>query len=140
MEGTKPTRRTEKDLMLEGGGAGVYSTDLRKHWKGQLRNNEWSRDVIPEIMDGKNIADFLDEDIEEKLAELEREEEELLAAELEAAESRMEEGDFLSPEDRETLTYLKQRKAAGINARQSKHQVRTSHVMAECLGVMFYRY
>lgn len=36
-------------------------------------------DVIPEIMDGKNIADFIDPDIVEKLEALEREEEKLQA-------------------------------------------------------------
>jgi nucleolar GTP-binding protein len=34
-------------------------------------------DVIPEIMDGKNVADFVDPDIAEKLEALEREEEKL---------------------------------------------------------------
>lgn len=34
---------------------------------------------MPEIMDGKNIADFIDPDIEEKLEALEREEEKLVA-------------------------------------------------------------
>ena len=34
---------------------------------------------MPEIMDGKNIADFIDPDIEEKLEALEREEEKLTA-------------------------------------------------------------
>ncbi len=34
-------------------------------------------DIIPEIMDGKNIADFIDPDILEKLDALEREEERL---------------------------------------------------------------
>lgn len=36
-------------------------------------------DIIPEIMDGKNIADFIDPDIAEKLEALEREEEKLEA-------------------------------------------------------------
>lgn len=40
-----------------------------------LANDEWKNDVIPEIMDGKNIADFIDPDIAEKLEALEREEE-----------------------------------------------------------------
>jgi NOGCT (NUC087) domain len=34
-------------------------------------------DVMPEIMDGKNVADFIDPDIAEKLEALEREEEKL---------------------------------------------------------------
>lgn len=40
-----------------------------------LANEEWKGDIIPEIMDGKNIADFIDPDIAEKLEALEREEE-----------------------------------------------------------------
>lgn len=34
-------------------------------------------DRIPEIMDGKNVADFVDEDIDARLALLEQEEEQL---------------------------------------------------------------
>lgn len=34
---------------------------------------------MPEIMDGKNVADFIDADIAEKLEALEREEEKLQA-------------------------------------------------------------
>ena len=44
-----------------------------------LENDEWKSDIIPEIMDGKNIADFIDPDILEKLDALEREEEKLEA-------------------------------------------------------------
>jgi nucleolar GTP-binding protein len=68
--------RGEAKLQEEGGGAGVYSVDL---WKSTLlKKDEWKYDVAPEIMDGKNIADFIDPDIEAKLAELEKEEELLL--------------------------------------------------------------
>ena len=34
-------------------------------------------DRIPEIMDGKNVADYVDEDIDAKLALLEKEEDQL---------------------------------------------------------------
>jgi hypothetical protein len=44
-----------------------------------LKNSEWKMDIMPEIMDGKNIADFIDPDIAEKLEALEREEEKLEA-------------------------------------------------------------
>ena len=40
-----------------------------------LANDEWKYDEIPEIMDGKNIADFVDPDILQRLEALEREEE-----------------------------------------------------------------
>ena len=45
----------------------------------RLDNDDWNLDVIPEIIDGKNIADFLDPDIEQRLAELEAQEEAELA-------------------------------------------------------------
>jgi nucleolar GTP-binding protein len=67
--------RTAKDEMWENGGPGIYSVDLRRHY--QLFNQEWAGDAIPQIMDGKNIADFVDPDIEAKLEALEREEEQL---------------------------------------------------------------
>ncbi|KAI9349708.1 P-loop containing nucleoside triphosphate hydrolase protein [Obelidium mucronatum] len=68
-------RKLEVDLEVEAGGAGVYNVDLKKLY--QLKESEWKYDKIPEIMDGKNVADFFDEDIEARLEELEREEERL---------------------------------------------------------------
>ena len=60
-----------------------------------MENPEWKFDVIPEILDGKNIADFIDPDIEEKLEALEREEERLTA-----------EGFYHSEEEMVSLPYL----------------------------------
>lgn len=47
--------------------------DLRKHWN--LPNEEEKYDIIPEIWQGHNVADFIDPDIMKKLDELEKEEE-----------------------------------------------------------------
>merc|ERR1719502_1901747 len=68
-------RRTQRDVQEDEGmgGAGVYSLPLQTHW--QLKTPEWVNDIIPEIMDGKNILDFVDPDIEQRLQELEEEEE-----------------------------------------------------------------
>ena len=44
-----------------------------------LAEEDWKQDVIPEIMDGHNIMDFIDPEIAERLERLEREEEELEA-------------------------------------------------------------
>ncbi|RKP24230.1 P-loop containing nucleoside triphosphate hydrolase protein [Syncephalis pseudoplumigaleata] len=68
-------RRLERDLEAEEGGAGVYSYNLKKNY--MLADEEWKEDIIPEIWEGKNIADFIDPDIAEKLEQLEREEEQL---------------------------------------------------------------
>ena len=68
-------RRLARDVEEENGGAGVYNVDMRADW--QLANPDWKYDAIPEIFDGKNVYDFIDPDIEAKLAALEEEEEKL---------------------------------------------------------------
>lgn len=45
-----------------------------------LSNSEWKHDKIPEIMEGKNVADFIDPEIEARLDALELEEEKLIAS------------------------------------------------------------
>jgi nucleolar GTP-binding protein len=67
----------ERDLEVAGGGAGVYDVDMRKHYT--LANPDWVYDVVPEILDGKNIADYIDPDIWARLEALEKEEAELEA-------------------------------------------------------------
>ncbi|KAG6333718.1 hypothetical protein ID866_5371 [Astraeus odoratus] len=64
-----------RDVEAEEGGPGVYSINLKT--KYLLANPDWKMDIMPEILDGKNIADFVDPDIAEKLEALEREEEQL---------------------------------------------------------------
>lgn len=67
---------------------------------------------MPEIMDGKNIADFIDPDIEEKLEALEREEERLVAEGFYQSEEEMvslfrlaiSEPDTLTPSNRSIRT------------------------------------
>ena len=86
-----PGKRTQKDIMWENGGPGMYMQNLREHWK--LKNDEWKTDAVPEIMDGKNIADFVDPDILEKLEALEKEEE--------ALENAMDDSDEESDLDEE---------------------------------------
>lgn len=70
-------RKLERDIEEENGGAGVYSVDLQKNY--QLADDEWKYDKMPEIYNGKNVYDFVDPDIEAKLAALEEEEERLEA-------------------------------------------------------------
>lgn len=78
-----PKRTLEKDLEAEGGGPGVYSMDMRKNWL--LENPDWKYDPIPEIQDGQNIADVIDPEIEQRLLELEEEEDRRLEEEQLAA-------------------------------------------------------
>ncbi|KIJ99844.1 hypothetical protein K443DRAFT_679677 [Laccaria amethystina LaAM-08-1] len=70
-------RRLQRDIELVEGGPGVFNINMKQNYI--LSNPEWKMDIIPEIMDGKNIADFIDPDIADKLEALEREEERLQA-------------------------------------------------------------
>ncbi|KAJ7239947.1 P-loop containing nucleoside triphosphate hydrolase protein [Mycena haematopus] len=93
-----PERRVlARDIELAEGGAGVYNINLKQNYL--LANPEWKMDIIPEIMDGKNIADFIDPDIAEKLEALEREEEKLEAEGFYDSEEDMEQ----SEDERERL-------------------------------------
>ncbi len=65
----------QRDIEEQNGGAGVYNIDLRE--KYILENDEWKHDRIPEVFKGQNVYDFIDPDIEAKLAALEAEEEKL---------------------------------------------------------------
>lgn len=71
--------KNEKQLQEEFGGAGVYAVDLNKSY--DLKNNMWKYDEIPQVMDGANIMDFLDPEIEAKMAALEERERADLIAE-----------------------------------------------------------
>ncbi|CCK68034.1 putative GTPase NOG1 KNAG_0A03530 [Huiozyma naganishii CBS 8797] len=78
-----------RDIEAENGGAGVFNVNLKD--KYILEDDEWKNDVMPEILDGKNVYDFLDPEIAAKLQALEEEEERLEA-----------EGFYNSDDDEET--------------------------------------
>jgi nucleolar GTP-binding protein len=69
--------RLAREIEEMEGGAGVYNVDLKDRYI--LDNEEWKHDKVPEVFDGKNVYDFIDPDIEAKLAALEEEEEKLEA-------------------------------------------------------------
>jgi nucleolar GTP-binding protein len=69
--------KLERDLEAENGGPGVYNIDLKKNYL--LEDDEWKHDRVPEIVYGRNINDYYDPDIEERLNALEEEEEKLEA-------------------------------------------------------------
>jgi len=111
---------------------GPMSTDIDPNWDPQvfddedlrekylLKNPEWKFDVIPEIVDGKNISDFLDPDIEELLDRLEQEEVE----QLEELANSMEEGDEiqLTEEEQALLKEVKEAKAILIKNSRLKQR------------------
>lgn len=107
-------RKLARDIEAENGGAGVFNVNLKD--KYILEDDEWKNDVMPEIMDGKNVYDFLDPDIAAKLQALEEEEERLEA-----------EGFYNSDDDEENFEGLEadeisdiREKAAWIRDRQKK--------------------
>lgn len=61
-----------------GGVFNYHGKDLTQDYK--LKKDEWKTDIVPEIMDGKNIADFFDPDIQRRLEALELEETQAVAA------------------------------------------------------------
>ena len=70
-------RRLARDIEEENGGAGVYNVDLKQDYL--LEDDDWKHDRVPEVLNGKNVYDFIDPDIDAKLAALEEEEEKLEA-------------------------------------------------------------
>ncbi|KAI8515608.1 Nucleolar GTP-binding protein 1 [Branchiostoma belcheri] len=71
MDTDKPKKKTERDLELEL--EEDYVFDMKKRY--DLKNPEEKYDPIPELWEGKNVADYIDPDIMKKLEELEKEEE-----------------------------------------------------------------
>ena len=84
-------RRLARDVEEENGGAGVYNVNLKEFY--DLADPTWSNDKVPELFNGKNIVDYVDPDIEQKVAELEAEEERL------TAEGYYNESDSMEDED-----------------------------------------
>lgn len=83
-------------------------TEWRK--KYQLKNPEWRFDIMPEIMDGHNIADFIDPEILQKLEELEREEELRDQEAANAMEAEDEDDIELTEEQEETVKQIREKK------------------------------
>jgi nucleolar GTP-binding protein len=76
---TKIRHNRMKEIIESSGGEGIFYIPDREHFI--LENPEWKDDVMPEIMDGKNIFDFVDKDIKERLMRLQDEEDRLIEME-----------------------------------------------------------
>mmetsp|Transcript_16063 Transcript_16063/g.37234 ORF Transcript_16063/g.37234 Transcript_16063/m.37234 type:complete len:706 (-) Transcript_16063:1535-3652(-) len=100
-------RKTARDLMWENGGPGVWAPDYREQY--DLKEDEWKFDAIPEIIDGKNVADYIDPDIAKKLTDLEMEEEQLIK-ELEAQRMGEEPESDLDSEEEAAVDAIRDRK------------------------------
>ena len=117
-----PERRiTERDIQESHGGAGVHNIDMKKNYI--LANDEWKYDKIPEIYEGKNVADFIDPDILTSLEKLEREEEKLEADGF--YEESDEELDDEDAEIRKVAQAIQQRKDKAKSLAQAKKALQT---------------
>ncbi|KAF3589902.1 hypothetical protein F2Q69_00026257 [Brassica cretica] len=110
-------RKTEKDLKDENGGAGVYSASLKK--KYILADESWKDDIIPEICDGHNVADFMDPDILNRLEELTSEEDRRKVEDDEEDEFEIE-GEKLTEEQKKQLADIRKKKALLIQEHRLK--------------------
>ena len=99
--------KTTRERMWENGGPGVWVPDYREIY--DLKDDSWKFDTIPEIIDGKNIADFVDADILQKLEQLEREEEQIIA-ELEAGKMGEDDESVLDEEEQAAVMAIRERK------------------------------
>lgn len=130
-------RRLERDLEEENGGAGVYNIDMKKNY--DLGNDEWNHDQVPEFFYGRNVADFVDPDIEAKLAALEEEEERL------EAEGYYDESESMEDEDEADIRMKAElirnkRRSIMVAARDKKSLKNKAHIprakKARTLGQM----
>jgi nucleolar GTP-binding protein len=125
---TNSKKKTARELMWENGGPGVWAPDYREQY--DLEQDEWRFDRIPEIMDGKNIADYCDADIMQRLEELEREEDQIIA-ELQAAKLMAASADDFAGEESD-LDEEEQAAVDAIRARKKiirgkKHEAQTQN-------------
>jgi nucleolar GTP-binding protein len=108
------------DQMRDWDGEGMPPGFGSTAWKEKylLKDDDWRFDRIPEVMDGKNIADFIDPDILTKLDALEREEEQRVAA-LEAELAQLDAADRARDDYEESLSSGEEELVDKIRAKKS---------------------
>lgn len=101
-----------------------YFVDLTRDW--DLKNTEERYDVMPEIWDGHNVADFIDPDIMEKLDALEKEED--LREKAGFYDSNESEEDEEMIEIRKTATLIREKKAIIVLESKEKRGLNRSRL------------
>lgn len=114
----KEKRKLERDLEAENGGAGVYSAKLSKHYI--LADESWKDDIMPEILDGHNVYDFIDPDLLQRLEELEKEEGLLQEQDGGDGDLEMDGGPELTPEEKAALAEIRRKKSVLIQQHRIK--------------------
>lgn len=123
--------RLERDIEEENGGAGVYSFDYKKNY--MLENPDWKYDKVPEVLNGQNVYDFIDPEIEAKLAALEAEEEALEASGFYDEEPEEEEDEELA-DIRTKAEYIREQKQLIRNAARSKKALKNRAIIPRSAG------
>lgn len=118
-------RKLERDIEAEEGGAGVYNVNLKKNYI--LENEEWKMDKIPEVFNGKNVYDFIDPDIEARLAELEAEEEALEQSGFYESEEEIEDDE--EADIRSKAEYIREKHQLTRNAARSKKALKNRAII-----------
>lgn len=116
----------EKDREQSLGGPGAYYVDHTKDYI--LKEEDWRHDIVPEIMDGKNIADFIDPDIMEKLEALEKEEDMLEQQEAERAAAGVDAESDEDDEQKELVKAIRKKKTM-IRAKHQRERGRKGSVV-----------
>ncbi|KTW32566.1 uncharacterized protein T551_00051 [Pneumocystis jirovecii RU7] len=124
-------RKLEKDLEMEQGGPGVYNINLKKNYI--LENPEWKSDIMPEFLNGKNVYDFVDPDIEAKLAELEAEEEKLEQEGFYNSDSEVDDEEDIKI--LEKAKFLKERNDSIRRKANSKKALRNRAILPRTMGL-----
>eukprot|EP00461_Guttulinopsis_vulgaris_P004086 UN04087 len=125
----RPVPTTIHDMEEAYTGLGRFSYDRREYL--DLKEEDWKFDVMPEIMDGHNVLDFYDEDIMERLAALEEEEEELQRAFEESGIELQLEQDELTEEQYILLQKIRNKKAT----MKEQSRLRTGHKIGSNYGL-----
>ncbi|XP_065838924.1 GTP-binding protein 4-like [Oscarella lobularis] len=112
----KPSRKLEREIELEM--KEDYILDWKKHYL--LEHPEEKYDPIPEVYLGKNVADFIDPDIMEKLEQLEREEEMREAAGFYDSDNEEETEEM--KDIRETAAKIRKKKRLIVQANREKRR------------------
>ncbi|EAY14691.1 hypothetical protein TVAG_461080 [Trichomonas vaginalis G3] len=115
-------RPTQKELEEMAGGAGQYAANTNA--ERDLKNPEWQNDVMPEIIEGRNIADYIDPDIEKKFAAL-LEEEKVRYQNYQAVKQAFEENKWkVTPEQEEMVSIIRERRQMIRNKAEEKRNGR----------------
>lgn len=121
-----PNRRVlARDVELQNGGAGVFNINLKDFY--MLDDDEWKNDTMPEVLDGKNVYDFLDADIAAKLQALEDEEDRLEAEGFYNSDSDISDDDV--EEIRDKAEWIRNKQKVMIQDARNRKSLKNTSLM-----------